>query len=78
MPVLLLLCVSLVVSPAVAQDPGERRDTVLIRDSRSVPREIADDVARVFNAAATRRFTGTAVSIPAARSRRTSPSSRAS
>jgi hypothetical protein len=45
-------------SLASAQDPGARRDLVLVRESRTIPRDVTDDVTRIYNAPGTLRLTG--------------------
>jgi hypothetical protein len=47
-------------APMVAQDPAAR-EHVQILDPRSIPRDVADDVTRVFNASETLRLSGSQV-----------------
>lgn len=56
-----LLPAILVVAPlagAAAQDPPQRSDVVQVRESRALPRDVADDIASVFNASGVRRIDG--------------------
>jgi hypothetical protein len=48
-------------SMALSQIPSTRRETVQVLESRSIPRDIADDVSRVFNATETLRLNGVQV-----------------
>lgn len=43
---------------AVAQDPPQRAQVVQVRESRALPRDVADDVSSVFNAPGARRVDG--------------------
>ncbi len=57
---LTLLLPVLVVPLAVpGQVPSAQRETIQVVESRSIPRDIADDVSRLFNASSTTRLTGT-------------------
>ena len=58
------ICLLAPLAGATAQDPAQRADVVQVRESRALPREVADDIASVFNAPGARRVDGD-LTIPA-------------
>lgn len=55
LPAILLLAP---LAGSAAQDPSQRAQVVQVRESRTLPRDVADDVASVFNAPGARRVDG--------------------
>lgn len=58
MPFLLLAFAFLIPALSVAQEATTLQGTVVVRESRTIGRDVADEVAGVFNAAGARRYRG--------------------
>ncbi|HEX7121569.1 MAG TPA: polymer-forming cytoskeletal protein, partial [Gemmatimonadaceae bacterium] len=61
MPFVLLLIALAVPAPLVAQGVPQRPTPIEIRETRSIPRDVADDVASIFNGQGVRRVSGDVV-----------------